>query len=171
MNIFDRWEADPNCNGPFPIVFTSVEKTLNNHRAMKFRKAPKQCTEIESVFEDADMRATFCNSFHREKFCLYDTTYCCNDFSYCIYSSKKTIDLITQNVPQEERVLLMDATFSIAPNRMFYQVLIIYVRYFEKVRFGKIIFFLILKLMLSFVHVEGISACLYYDDEKDTKSI
>lgn len=38
-----------------------------------------------------------------------------------------------RNIQEEERFLVMDATFSITPNRMFYQVLILYARYFEKV--------------------------------------
>lgn len=130
-----RWERDAETNGAFPIVFSSVEKTLNNHRSLKFCKAPKHCSEIEKVFEDETMQSTFCHSFHKEKFRLYDTSFCCKEFEYCIYSSKKSINLISKNVPENERFLVMDATFSITPNRMFYQVLIIYARYFEKVFF------------------------------------
>lgn len=131
----DRWEADPECEGmgAFPIVFTSIEKTLSNHRSAKLRRAPKKCSEIDQIFEDPEIRATFCSSLHKEKYNLYDKTFSSKEFGYCVYSSKKSIDLITQNVPELDRFLVMDATFSISPKEMFYQVLIIYARYFEKV--------------------------------------
>lgn len=137
--FFERWEADAECRnlGVFPIVFTSVEKTLNNHRSAKLCKAPRKCSEIDKVFEDQFLRETFCNSLHKEKYNLYDKTYCSEEFGYCVYSSKKTIELISRNVPESERFLVMDATFSITPNRMFYQVLIVYVRYFEKVKLNR----------------------------------
>lgn len=97
-------------------------------------RAPSKCSEIDTVFEDPEMRSIFCDSLHREKYNLYDKTFSSEEFGYCIYSSKKTIDLISRNVEEPERFLVMDATFSITPNRMFYQVLIIYARYFEKVK-------------------------------------
>lgn len=115
---------------------------MTNYRNEKFRKAPTNCSEIASVFEDELMRSTFCHSFHKERYCLYDTTFSSKEFSYCIYSSKKSIDLILNaQKEEEERFLVMDATFSITPNRMFYQVLILYVRYFEKVKGKRNIFF------------------------------
>lgn len=134
MFYFLRWEADPECDGAFPVVQSSVEKTLTNIRNEKFRKAPRQCDEIDKVFEDELMDTTFCYSFHKEKHRLYDATYSSNEFGYTVFSSKKSINLILQAQKDEnERFLVMDATFSITPNRMFYQVLIIYARYFEKV--------------------------------------
>lgn len=139
---FNRWEADEECKGPFPIVQSSVEKTLMNYRNEKFRKAPTHCSEIESVLEDELMSSTFCHSFHRERHRLYDTTFSSDEFGYCIFSSKKSIQLILNaQKNEEERFLVMDATFSITPNRMFYQVLIIYARYFEKVNDFYNIFF------------------------------
>lgn len=126
--------------GAFPIVFTSVEKTLSNHRSAKLRKAPKKCCEIDEAFEDPEIRSAFCNSLHKEKYNLYDKTYSSKEFGYCVYSSKKSIELISQNVPEIERFLVMDATFGISPKDMFYQVLIIYARYFEKVRNSKLFF-------------------------------
>lgn len=165
-----RWEADPETDGPFPIVFNSVEKTLNNHRSVKFSKAPKHCREIHKTFEDPVLNSTFCNSFHKEKYRLYDTTYSSNDFGYCVYSSKKTINLISRNVPENERFLLMDATFSITPNRMFYQVLIIYARYFEKVRHEESYIRTYFYINFFFI-LPDISAGLCNDDSKDSKSV
>lgn len=136
LTKFNRWEADEECSGSFPIVQGSVEKTMMNLRNEKFRKAPTHCNEIESIFENELMSSTFCNSFHKERYRLYDTTFSSDEFGYCIYSSKKSINLIKHAQKNEnDRFLVMDATFSITPNRMFYQVLIIYARYFEKVKF------------------------------------
>lgn len=136
----NRWEADSECEnlGVFPIVFTSIEKTLSNHRLAKLRKAPNKCSEIDDVFKDPEVRSTFCESLHKEKYNLYDKTFSSKEFGYCIYSSKKSIELIESNVAELDRFLVMDATFSISPKQMFYQVLIIYARYFEKVRDTKL---------------------------------
>lgn len=133
---FVRWEADPECEefGSFPIVFNSIEKTLNNHRSAKLQKAPKTCSEIDGIFKDEEIRAAYCQSLHKEKYNLYDKTFTSKEFGYTVFSSKKSMELISKNVPEVDRFLVMDATFSISPKRMFYQVLIIYARYFEKVR-------------------------------------
>lgn len=169
-----RWEADLECDGlgVFPIVFNSIEKTLNNHRSAKLRKAPKNCNEIDDAFEDPEIRTTFCHSLHKEKHNLYDKTFSSKEFGYCVYSSKKSINLISQNVPEIERFLVMDATFSISPNQMFYQVLIIYARYFEKVRDSYLFFFFFRKTSFSFeLYISDLSVGLHHDDTKDAKSL
>lgn len=171
MTIYFRWESDPECSGVFPIVFSSVEKTLNNHRSIKFHKSPKTCYEIEKVFEDETIRSMFCLSFHKVKYEIYDTTFCSDDFSYCIYSSKKSIELIKKHVPEEDRFLVMDATFSITPNRMFYQVLIIYARYFEKVIFVSDVIFLDIFLFFSYVFLKiflDLSVGICHDESQNT---
>lgn len=107
---------------------------MTNIRNEKFRKAPTHCSQIEDCLKDKLMSSSFCHSFHKERYRLYDTTFTSEDFGYCIFSSKKSINLILDAQKEEkERFLMMDATFSITPNRMFYQVLIIYASYFEKV--------------------------------------
>lgn len=129
-----RWEADLECEGSYPIAFITIERTLSNIRNERFRKTPTHCSQIEITFEDELMRSLFCHSFHKERYEIYDTTYNSEEFGYCVFSSKKSINLIIKEQPrEEERFLVMDATFSITPSRMFYQVLIIYARYFEKV--------------------------------------
>lgn len=154
LSIINRWENDPECAdmGAFPIVFTSIDKTLTNHRSAKMRRAPKQCSEIDQAFEDPEIRATYCHSLHKEKYNLYDKTFTSKEFGYCVYSSKKSINLISENVPELERFLVMDATFSIAPKDMFYQVLIIYARYFEKVRDAKLYYMLFRNVSYSEIY-------------------
>lgn len=98
LTKFNRWEADEECSGPFPIVQGSVEKTMMNLRNEKFRKAPTHCNEIDSIFEDELMSSTFCYSFHKERYRLYDTTFSSDEFGYCIYSSKKSINLIKNSL-------------------------------------------------------------------------
>lgn len=160
--------------GVFPIVFTSIEKTLTNYRSAILVKAPKQCSEIDEAFEDPQIRAAFCNSLHKEKYNLYDKTYSSKQFGYCIYSSKKSIELISENQPEIDRFLVMDATFSISPKNMFYQVLIIYARYFEKVKdavlISEIFYFQNEFSNIFFVEihcifcVSDLSACIHHDD-------
>lgn len=56
-----------------------------------------------------------------------------NNFSYCIFSSRKSVDLITEQIEEEERFFLMDGTFRITPRGVFKQVLIIHLQYKKKV--------------------------------------
>lgn len=56
-------------------------------------------------------------------------------FSFCLFSSLKTINLIKENIPPAKRTYLMDATFKIVPQGCFKQLLVIYIEYFEEVMF------------------------------------
>ncbi|XP_073825748.1 uncharacterized protein [Musca autumnalis] len=54
------------------------------------------------------------------------------DFNYCIFSSRKSIDIIKENIPFG-RTYLVDATFSIVPQGCFKQTLVIYIQYFDDI--------------------------------------
>lgn len=58
------------------------------------------------------------------------------NYSFCLFSSLKTIDLIKGNIPASKRTYLMDGTFKIVPHGCFQQLLVIYVEYFEEVSFA-----------------------------------
>lgn len=67
--------------------------------------------------------------------------------SFCVFSSKVTIELIKRHIPLHERHILMDATLRIVPFGIFNQLLILYVRKHRKV----CIF--ISSYRISFVHL------------------
>lgn len=60
-------------------------------------------------------------------------------FSFCVFSSKVTLELIKRDIPIQDRHILMDATFRIVPVGPFKQLLIIYIRKHHKVIFMMIL--------------------------------
>lgn len=64
---------------------------------------------------------------------FFDHVYESESFDYCIFSSKKSIELMEENIPAFERRLLMDATFKVCPDSEFTQLLIIYAEYAQEV--------------------------------------
>lgn len=55
-------------------------------------------------------------------------------YSFCLFSSLKTVDLIKENISPQKRTYLVDGTFKIVPYGCFKQLLVIYVEYFEEVK-------------------------------------
>lgn len=116
------------------MKFATIEKTLRNLRKEKYESSPKTCDEIRKKFEDPVILRDLGTSLHREHGKLYNHLYDGKDFSYCIFSSPKSIELILSNVEEHERFFLMDATFAITPMcNIFKQVLIIHAQFGLKV--------------------------------------
>lgn len=99
------------------------------YRKKKYGKSPTTAEEIQKemskpkIFDDLGL------SLHREKGVLYDTIDIQPDYVNCFFSSKKSIELIKENVEEKDRFFLMDGTFKITPKGFFQQVLIIYVQF------------------------------------------
>lgn len=55
------------------------------------------------------------------------------NYSFCLFSSEKSINLVKENIQPAQRRYLMDATFKIIPKGCFKQLLIIYIEYFGEV--------------------------------------
>lgn len=68
-----------------------------------------------------------------------------NEYKFCIFSSDKIVQLILENISEQSRNYLMDATFKVCPHSDFNQLLIIYVEYCGEVNS---IFFLHYKIFL-----------------------
>lgn len=60
-------------------------------------------------------------------------------FSFCVFSSKATIQLIKRHIPVHQRHILMDATFRVVPMGKFKQLFILYIRKHKKVLFHYIL--------------------------------
>lgn len=87
------------------------------------------------AFEKPEIMADLGTSLHREHGKIYNYVHNEEEFSYCIFSSPKSIQLITHNLDEEERFFLIDGTFRMTPmNNIFQQVLIIHAQFGIKVR-------------------------------------
>lgn len=51
-----------------------------------------------------------------------------SEYEFCLFFSDKIVKLILQNISEEDRNFLMDATFKVCPHSEFNQLLIIYLR-------------------------------------------
>lgn len=86
--------------------------------------------EIKQAFSNPDILQAFGYAFGSEgtKEIFFDAAIQENDFSYCIFSSKKMIELINTRIQPKKRHILLDATFKTCPLGPFTQLLIIYIR-------------------------------------------
>lgn len=133
-----RWNSDPKCDGPFPIPQAKIHKTLANLRKEKYDTSPKTVSEIREVFNNPSILRDLGTSLHRDHGVLYNYTHEEKDFSYCVFSSPKSIELICDKdngLDLDERFFLIDATFRITPMcSVFSQVLMIHAQFGLKVK-------------------------------------
>lgn len=130
-----RWNQDPKCKSQFPVPLHKIYRTLKDLKNKKYGKSPTNCDEIKAAFENPAIMNDLGTSLHRERGNLYNYTHEENDFSYTIFSSPKSIQLITDNLDESERFYLIDGTFKITPMcNVFQQVLIIHAQFGIKVR-------------------------------------
>lgn len=129
-----RWNNDSKCSGPFPVKQSTVERTLKNLKKAKYETSPNSIEEIRSAFDNPVTLKDLGTSLHREKGLLFNYAHEEKDFSYCVLSSPKSIELIVNNLEANERFFLIDGTFRITPmSSTFKQVLIIHAQFGIKV--------------------------------------
>lgn len=103
-------------------------------RKQKYDISPKSCDEIKKAFENPTILKDLGTSLQREHGRIYNHVHEEKDFSYAVFSSPKSIELIIKNLEPNERFFLIDATFKITPMcNVFKQVLIIHAQFGVKV--------------------------------------
>lgn len=125
---------------------------------------PTTINELIDLYSKDDVIENFGYSLHErdERYVFNDTILNGgNNGSYCIFSSKRNIELMNEHIPIERRHILMDATFKVVPRGPFKQLLIIYVAYLKKVitRIDFRIFYVV-HLVFSFIFDHR---CLFFD--------
>lgn len=90
-------------------------------------KNPENVEAINEAFEDANIFKVFGQTAHKvDPERLFDGAIRKETHSFCVFSSKKIIKMVEENV--DEYHVLMDATFKIVPIGQFQQLLILYFR-------------------------------------------
>lgn len=102
------------------------------HKA-KYRKAPTDAEGIAREFEKEHIYEDLGKSLHKDKGIFYNGVQIEENFSNCIFSSEKSIQLIEDFVEKKDQFFLMDGTFRITPRGTFQQVLILYAAFGIKV--------------------------------------
>lgn len=113
-----------------------MEKTLRDLRQNKYGKSPNTVEEIKNAFETESIKDGLGRSLYGQKRTLFKQIQIEKNFSNCIFASEASIALIEQNLDPSERFFIMDGTFRITPQGVFSQVLVLYIRFGLKVRFG-----------------------------------
>lgn len=129
-----RWQQDPLCDGrPFPARFYDVKRTLSNYRKKRYGKSPTTAMEIQQEMLKPDIFDALGRSLHRDKMVLYNGIHITPEYVNCFFSSKKSVQLILENLDEKDRFFLIDATFRMTPNGLFQQVLIVHIQFGIKV--------------------------------------
>lgn len=123
------------CDGPFPIDFKQIAKTLSNWKKEKYETSPQDCDEIRKAFNNPATLKDLGTSLHKSHGLIFNHVHQEKEFSYCILSSPKSIQIMNEELEENERFYLVDGTFRITPMcKVFKQVLVIHGQFGLKVR-------------------------------------
>ena len=132
-------------NQDVDIDFTKHEQTLQRIKRGVLPDNPKSIDELNAKFSEEEIKKKFGQSIHTESN-IFNGAVHSEKHSFCVFSSKPFIDLMQNHIGGGERHILMDATFRICPVGSFKQLLVLYVRKYQKVSF----FFSLLLLFCLF---------------------
>lgn len=96
-------------------------------------KNPTIPADLEDAYGKQDVMLMFGMTKADPSKEFFKTVFQCDTFSYCVFASEKVITLMDCHLPKAERHFLVDATFKVCPFGAFKQLLIIYIKYMEKV--------------------------------------
>lgn len=120
--------------GESKIYYRKVERQLHRIKDVNYPKAPKRGQQIKNAFEnDQIMTEHGYNLSGNAR--LYIDTIISEKYTFCLFASINTINLIQTNIRPNRRNYLMDATFKIVPYGKFTQLLIIYIEWSGDVSF------------------------------------
>lgn len=122
------------CNGAYPKVFDELKKTISNLRKNRYGKAPVNGAEVLAAFQREQVLRDYGFSLLMERGRFFNDVITTDEFENVIFSSAKSIALILENVPESQRILVLDATFRITAKGVWQQVLILHARFGKKVR-------------------------------------
>lgn len=88
--------------------------------------------EINEAFKNPEILQCFGYTLG-SKDIFFDAAIDTGNFSFCVFSSKKMINLLNKHVPNKKLHILMDATFRTCPFGPFNQLLILYARIHHQV--------------------------------------
>lgn len=130
------------------LTFEAVKRTLQRIRNKQSYKSPKTIDEINECFQDEYVIDEYSISMFKpeEKKLIFKHAFECKDYSYCIFASDAIINMMTEHIPENTRILYLDATFKVVPlgDFSFKQLLIIHIDYLDKVSILKFVYFMTL---------------------------
>lgn len=111
------------------IDYAKHQRTFQRIKRGVLPKSPLTVEELNAAFGDEKIFKCYGETLHlQNNYRFFDAAIETAEYSFSVFSSKATIELIKTNIPPAERHILMDATFRIVPVGPFKQLLILYVR-------------------------------------------
>ncbi|XP_055308055.1 uncharacterized protein LOC129572155 [Sitodiplosis mosellana] len=126
------------------LALDKIERGLQKIKKGALPKTPESIDEINSAFQESAVIESYGQTLQlvdidgeklTERHLFFDVAIenKAKEYSFCVFSSKTTIELIHRHIPLPERHILMDATFRIVPFGPFSQFFILYIRKHKKV--------------------------------------
>lgn len=111
------------------LKYDSYKRTMQRVRNQGMPRAPTTAKEVATYFgfENVMQAYGMCDDTPFSK-----TAYECAQFSYALFVCDPTVNII-KSLPHDQRHFMIDATFKIVPYGEFTQLLIMHVRYIDKV--------------------------------------
>lgn len=142
-------------------------------------KTPESIDEINAAFQECAVIESYGRTLQTldidgenlsERHLFFDVAIenKAKNYSFCVFSSKMTINLIHIHIPPPERHILMDATFRIVPFGPFSQFFVLYIRKHKKV--CNLSFFLLFPFYI-YIFFQGFSFCLCLNEPKNTSCL
>lgn len=110
---------------------------LNRSRGLP--PSPKTIDEVGAAFDNENAMITFGMTRHKDHTGMptprqfFHTAYSCKEFGYVMFISENIVDAIKEHIDVANRRYLIDATFKVVPEGPYYQFLVIYIEYVQKV--------------------------------------
>lgn len=128
------WQKDPLCKkSEYPRTFNEFKKTLTNIRSQKYGKSPTNGREVLLEFQKESVRNEYGYSLLQDHGPFFNDVIINDKFENCIFSSRKSIDLILENTLESERFFILDGTFRITAKGVWQQTLILHINFGIKV--------------------------------------
>lgn len=109
------------------VHYSRINRTLRRMKNRVFPKSPANIEDLNREFDKEHIKSAFGTTTDDKPFYYGSIS---NEKSSCaIFGSQEIMDNIEKNIPTQDRVYLMDATFKIVPMGFFTQLLLIYIAY------------------------------------------
>lgn len=118
------------------IDFSKIKRGLQYIASKVYFTSPKTAADLIKFFKNPEVFNNFGMTLHEEEERTPFFKVCHNEsnFSYCIFSSNKTVELINKYIPNvNNRTILIDGTFAVIPIGCFKQLIMMHIQYSEKV--------------------------------------
>lgn len=111
-----------------------MSRTLYRRRAEIFPASPKNAEDIKTAFSKDNIMNIFGTTRARDDpRQFFETAHKESSFEYCLFSSRRSIELMTEHIEVSKRKLYFDGTFKVCPKSVFQQLFIIYVECYRQV--------------------------------------